>query len=771
MAWGTVHQKGANVVWYGDLMVQEISETVRTGLFSSQKIIKGYRYYLGAQVALCQGEIDELIEIRHDGKKPTQTVSVVGDDEYKITVDDKDLFGGEDREGGVSGTINVYRGTATQTPNDYMQAVLETPLPAYRMTAYAVFRQYYWGNSNYIKPISWVFRRTPAAIPGMNPAHANISGDANPAVMLYEIMTNPLSQLALPAAQINSATFAQVAATLYAEGLGMSYLLESPSQAGDLVRDILRHIDGVCYTDPATGLITLALARADYDPASLPVFDIDNVTTCELTRIGWDDTKNIIKLTYIDRAENFTERVCQHQDLGNIQARGGEIAAETIDYKGVSNATVAALLAARAIKSLSYPLANVHLTCNRDAWALRPGSCFLFTWAPLGIANSIYRVTRINYGSLLEGMIDLDAVEDVFAVSGDAFAPPGASTWVDPNQSPGPCQEQALFELPYQAMGGLEKRFVAALAGRDTGQEYKAEIWTDPAGGSDYLKTGEIPAFAPYGYLTVALEHITEASVTVHLRAGKDLTTLADATDAEHQQGKNILLIGDEFFAWKTISANGDGTYSVGTCWRGVLDTVPEAHAAGSPVLFLSAGVGTTAETEYPADCTVNVKILPKTFGETLAIADAAAVSITTASRAWKPLPPGRIRLNGTRSWDTITGDATVTWADRNKVAQTAAQRVYSQDEPDISGGPQGNYTVETLVDGVVVHTDTGVTAKTHTYPAATREADSADGLAPVVLRVSGAYNSFQSVANSTDPCIMTGAGMTLGMYLGGIDQ
>ena len=318
---------------------------------------------------------------------------------------------------------------------------------------------------------------------------------------------------------------------------------------------------------------------------------------------------------------------------------------------------------------------------------------------------------------------------------------------------------------------GEEKRYVGVLAGRSTGQEYKAELWSDPTGGTDYTLTGDLPAFSPYGYLTVALPHITEASTTLHIRAGKDLTTLTDATEAEHQAGKNILLIGNEFIAWRTISANGDGTYTLGTCWRGVLDTVPEAHTAGSAVLFLSAGVGTTADADYPADCTVACKILPKTFSETLAIGDAEAVSITTDSRAWKPLPPGCIRLNGERRWEAITGDAVATWASRNRLAQTAAQRVYTQDEPDISGGPEGTYTVETLIDGVVKHTDTGITATSHTYPAATREVDSADGLAPVVLNIRGAYNGRISVANSTYPCIMNGVGMTLGVYLGGVDR
>lgn len=63
IAWGTVRQKGPNVVWYGDLRQVPITEKVKTGLFSSERIIKGFKYYLGMQLVLCRGEVDALLAV------------------------------------------------------------------------------------------------------------------------------------------------------------------------------------------------------------------------------------------------------------------------------------------------------------------------------------------------------------------------------------------------------------------------------------------------------------------------------------------------------------------------------------------------------------------------------------------------------------------------------------------------------------------------------------------------------------------------------------
>lgn len=66
---GTVKMKAPNVTWYGDLGTAEMTQRVKTGPCSSTNVTKGYKYYVGMQLSLCMGQVDELKEIWVADKK------------------------------------------------------------------------------------------------------------------------------------------------------------------------------------------------------------------------------------------------------------------------------------------------------------------------------------------------------------------------------------------------------------------------------------------------------------------------------------------------------------------------------------------------------------------------------------------------------------------------------------------------------------------------------------------------------------------------------
>ena len=52
---GTIRITGPNVVWWGDLRVEALTEKVDGGLFhSDKKVTVGYRYHVGIHFILCQ---------------------------------------------------------------------------------------------------------------------------------------------------------------------------------------------------------------------------------------------------------------------------------------------------------------------------------------------------------------------------------------------------------------------------------------------------------------------------------------------------------------------------------------------------------------------------------------------------------------------------------------------------------------------------------------------------------------------------------------------
>jgi len=118
----------------------------------SSEVTVGYKYYLGIHMALAHGPLDSITRIEVDRRVAWEGLNTGG----AITVDARDLFGGDEREGGVSGTVSIEMGANNQEANSYLLSVLGDDVPAFRGVACAVLEQVYTGNNPYLKP--WSFR-------------------------------------------------------------------------------------------------------------------------------------------------------------------------------------------------------------------------------------------------------------------------------------------------------------------------------------------------------------------------------------------------------------------------------------------------------------------------------------------------------------------------------------------------------------------------------------------------------------------------------------
>jgi len=152
---------------------------------------------------------------------------------------------------------------------------------------------------------------------------------------------------------------------------------------------------------------------------------------------------------------------------------------------------------------------------------------------------------------------------------------------------------------------------------------------------------------------------------------------------------------------------------------------------------------------------TWNFKLLPKNARGTVAIGSVPAIALTLTNRASLPLPPGAVRVNGD-SWPngkTYVGDVTLTWAHRNRTAQSGYSIVV-QDAGSV-GSPEGNYTVDVLIAGSVVRTTAGITGTSFTYTHAQRIADDVDPTKTVQLRITPVNSGVSGVARTTDSFVM----------------
>jgi hypothetical protein len=719
----------------------------------------GYWYGLGMHMVLCHGPVDAVTEIIV-GERTAWTGNVTGNG--SISISRRDLFGGEEREGGVEGTLGVMFGAAGQGPNAYLQGKLGTNIPAFRGVLSVVWRGLVSAMNPYIKPWRFRVKRIPRT---WYPAKAEISGDANPAHIIRECLTNPDWGMGYPVTDIDDAGFATAADTLYSEGFGLSILWDKEQSIEDVILAILRHVDGVLYVHPRTGLFTLKLARADYDPAGLLVLSPSNVLRIEeFTRPSWGEIINQVTVRYRDGPTDKDAGITV-QDIAAIQAQGG-VVATTMQYPGISRGDLANRVAMRELKQLSSALAKVTLIANRQAASLDIGSVFNLTWPPYGITGMIMRVARISYGELTNGQVRIEAVQDVFGLPNAVYTNPPPSGWQDPISRPAPCPAQTIYELPYwqivkDVVGEIPSILndidptegMAATLGARPGADaidYHAMRWN----GTDWEDAGR-GTFAPTAVLSAALP-----------QGAEDISIgLGSPIDTDRVAVGDFAIVDEEWLMVTAVSG------SAMTFARGVLDTVPAAHSAGARIHFVEPHY---VNHEYVTGETAQLRLLPKTGKGELDISLATTLTRTIKQRFIRPYPPGNIRLNGAAYPAAVSGDITLTWAHRNRINQTA--NVIRQTDGNLT--PEaGQTTTLRLYGGATLttlrRTYSGLTGTSQAWTLATIAADGAasDGRIRIEIEstrtdANGTYTSLYKHAIETD---RAGYGLQYGNYYGGI--
>lgn len=116
----------------------------------SKKQTIGYKHFLGMHCVFAHGPIDKFVRISSDERQ-----AWVGDASGgTITISADELFGGKAREGGFSGQVDVQMGGPAQGKNAYLLSKIGPDIPAYRGVAALIFKDFYFGNNPYLKPIS-----------------------------------------------------------------------------------------------------------------------------------------------------------------------------------------------------------------------------------------------------------------------------------------------------------------------------------------------------------------------------------------------------------------------------------------------------------------------------------------------------------------------------------------------------------------------------------------------------------------------------------------
>lgn len=636
---GTVRHKSANCIWYGDYSAVAIKNKVGVlgailsfgGALLNKQVI-GYKYKLGIQLCLGWGQLDALTRIALNDKEAwTGSVS-----SGTITIDKPELFGGADEagnEGGFQAQVVVYPGDGTQTADPYVVAK-SGATPAYKKDVLLVFKGLtsggaYVGNSASFPEITVDVRRCPNQLGVTGGKHIIDTYDANPVCALYEFMTRGSNEFGggFSPVQFNLDNWKAAAETVYSEGLGISRMFDTSSDVETVISDYLNLIDAVINVNMTTGKFEIVLARDDYDPDTiLELGDDDIIEVTSFKRGSWIETFNEVKLSYIDRTQNFESIPIAAQDGANSSGQA-EVRSTTTKVEGVSNPDTANQVLWRELRVMSTPLASIGMNVNRKGFALYGGAVFKYVGTMIpDIAQMIFRVTEVDKGTLNSNTIEIKAVQDIFSLGATAYLPPAESLWEAPVTTATNISVERIIEQPYLFHETDDTRiFTVAKPANNAQLGYNlhtheaSDPYTQRVSAAPYTPTGTLQA----NYTSTAYNTSSELIVTPDW--GMD-DLPASVLPAEIASGsKGLLIVNDEILAYESYTIVG-GNYVFNGVWGGLLDTILGTHGVGDRVWFFSEGFALDT-TNYSSGATVKAKLA--SIGTNGAIPVASCTEIT----------------------------------------------------------------------------------------------------------------------------------------------
>ena len=111
----------------------------------------------------------------------------------------------------------------------------------------------------------------------------------------------------------------------------------------------------------------------------------------------------------------FRDATAQAQDLGNREATG-EVRSLTLEFPMVTQARLAQFIANRELSKRMRPLATARWKMSRAGHTIRPAGVVKLTWPDYDLSALPMRVVSVDYGTLEDDAITVEAMEDVWGV-------------------------------------------------------------------------------------------------------------------------------------------------------------------------------------------------------------------------------------------------------------------------------------------------------------------------------------------------------------------
>ena len=551
--------------------------------------------------------------------------------------------------GGISALPAMGLNLATGAPGQAVWGTLQSSYPdqalAYSGLAYVYAPAYDLGSDASVSNHSFEVS---------TPWEATANGDANPAMVAQDLLTNARYGANFPASRAGD--FADWANYALAQNLVMSPALVQQKPAAEWLRYLLTLSNAdVIWSQGALKYVPLGDAAcsangASYSPNTTPVYDLtedhflsDNADSepLQMERKPNDDTYNHVRVEYSNRANQYNLEVAEAKDPADIDRRGLRTM-EVVEAHAICDAAVASQL---AVLLLQRQLAVRNTYRFRLPWTfalLEPLDLVTVSDAAMGLVRVPVRINTIT--EVEGGAFDLEAEDcPIGMASAPAYGvQAGAGFAHDYNAAPGGIAAPYFFEAPVQrTTTGLEVWM--ALSGL-TPEWGGCRIWAS-YDGVTYKAVGTLRGGTRYGALSADLP---AAGGSVGVRLAGQGGTLLSGSAADAANLSTLLFVGDaqggEYLSYQGATLTGANAYTLGTLTRGAYYTTPQARLANQATVVRVDDAIAKSEPLQPAQVGQPVYFKFTSFnvfgGGEQALYDVPAYSYTPTGYMLKLPPP-----------------------------------------------------------------------------------------------------------------------------------
>ena len=349
--------------------------------------------------------------------------------------------------------FTLFDGSLGQAKWSYLSSAFPSQAIGYSGLAYVATPQFDLGFSGALPNLNF-------EIYGLLP-FANAIGDANPADVLYDLLTNSVYGCGIDPSQVGSMT--QYSNYCVANGLFISPTLDQTRTAADWIRDILDATNseiietgGQLVVVPY-GDTTVVGNGAQFTPATQPDYDLtmddlirtSSTPAVQIERPSIQDAYNSVRVEYVDRGNAYNPSIIEAQDLQAIDAY--KYRPEGIrQYHMFTEQVPAALCAATVLSRLVYIRNKAKIKVTQKFILVDPMD--LITLPPEAFGQPTtnaalpYRVLTIDEQP--DRTLDMTLEEFPWGCSGPTLYPKQTATPGGPNAyaPPGPVNTPIIFE-------------------------------------------------------------------------------------------------------------------------------------------------------------------------------------------------------------------------------------------------------------------------------------------------------------------------------------